>query len=138
MKKRILAGALGGVLALAACSPDSSTATPIGAELADDRITLDAREIDAGGIVFEIQNLSTDLVHELEVFGGATEGEVLSVSNAVADVTGLNLIDEIEDIVPGASASLTVNLDAGTYLITCNLPEHYAAGMWTYLTVTGS
>lgn len=138
MKARTTPLFLLGLILLAACSPDSTNATPIAADLANDRITLEATEVAAGSVVFEIQNQSTDLVHELEVFGEATDGEVLSVSNSVADVTGLKLIDEIEDIVPGASASLTVNLEAGTYLVVCNLPEHYAQGMWTYLAVTGS
>jgi uncharacterized cupredoxin-like copper-binding protein len=123
---------------MSACSPDSTNATPIGADLANDSITLDATTIDAGTVVFEIQNRSTDLVHELEVFARATDGAILSVSNSVADVTELKIVDEIEDIVPGASASLTVDLDPGIYLIVCNLPEQYANGMWTYLTVTGS
>ena len=138
MRTRTIPLFLLGAILVAACSPDSANATPIGAELANDRITLDASEVAAGSVVFEIQNESTDLVHELEVFGEATAGEVLSVSNAVADVTGLKLLDEIEDIVPGASATLTVNLDAGTYVVLCNLPTHYESGMWTYLTVTGS
>ena len=70
------------------------------------------------------------------MFSGATAGAELPVNNSVADTTGLTLVDEIEDIVPGATATLTVDLTAGTYLVVCNLPEHYELGMWAYLTVT--
>ena len=37
---------------------------------------------------------------------------------------------------PGATKALTLDLKPGTYLLVCNLPGHYAAGMWTVLTVT--
>jgi len=88
-------------------------------------------------VTFETVNESDELVHEIEVFGGAAEGVDLAVRNAVADVTDLTLIDEVEDIVPGGTSSLTLDLEPGTYLIICNLPDHYRNGMSAYLTVTG-
>ena len=48
---------------------------------------------------------------------------------------GLELVDEIEDIEGGSSQSLTVNLDAGSYVLICNLPGHYAQGMHAGFTV---
>jgi uncharacterized cupredoxin-like copper-binding protein len=127
---------LAGVALLAACAPDSSSAAPVAVELANDHVTLDPSSISKGSVVFETVNVSTDLVHEIEVFADAVDGVVLPVHSTVADVSGLRLLDEIEDIVPGARASLTIALDAGNYLIMCNLPGHYSAGMWAYLTVT--
>jgi uncharacterized cupredoxin-like copper-binding protein len=47
----------------------------------------------------------------------------------IADTRGLTLLDEVEDVLPGGSASLTLELEAGTYLIICNLPGHYSNGM---------
>ena len=120
---------------LAACAPDSSNATPIGVELGNDHVILSTTEIGAGGVVFEIENRSSDLVHEVEVFGGAVDGALLPVSNSVADTTGLTLIDEVEDLTPGARATLSMNLEPGTYLVLCNLPGHYGNGMWAYLAV---
>jgi len=37
---------------------------------------------------------------------------------------------------PNASKTLDVTLAAGSYLLICNVPGHYAAGMVTPLTVT--
>ena len=136
MTRKVIA-TLVGALSLAACAPDSSNAAPVAVELANDRVTLGSAEIATGRVVFEIENESADLVHEVEVFAGGTEGAVLSVSNSVADTAGLDLVDEVEDIVPGSSTSLTVDLEPGTYLVMCNLPDHYGNGMWAYLTVTG-
>jgi uncharacterized cupredoxin-like copper-binding protein len=41
-----------------------------------------------------------------------------------------------EGIVPGASSWVTLTLAPGRYELVCNLPGHYAAGMYTQITVT--
>ena len=45
-------------------------------------------------------------------------------------------MDEIEDIEGGANPTLTVDLDAGHYVVFCNLPGHYGLGMHTDLDVS--
>jgi hypothetical protein len=51
----------------------------------------------------------------------------------------MEVIDEIEDIPVGESQDLTVSLDAGSYVLICNIVEsgevHYAMGMRTAFTV---
>ena len=42
----------------------------------------------------------------------------------------------VDGIAPGGSSWVTVTLAAGRYEIVCNLPGHYAAGMYAQLTVT--
>lgn len=49
---------------------------------------------------------------------------------------GIELIGEIEDIEGGTSQSLTLGLDAGSYVLICNLPGHYGLGMYTAFTVS--
>jgi len=41
-----------------------------------------------------------------------------------------------EGILPGALGWVTVTLRPGRYEIVCNLPGHYAAGMYAQITVT--
>jgi hypothetical protein len=49
----------------------------------------------------------------------------------------IEVVDEVEDIPSGETASLTVDLDAGAYILACNIVEeedgetesHYAQGM---------
>jgi uncharacterized cupredoxin-like copper-binding protein len=41
-----------------------------------------------------------------------------------------------QGIVPGASGWVTITFAPGRYEVLCNLPGHYAAGMYTQLTVT--
>src|SRR3970040_1187429 len=99
MTRKVIA-TLVGALSLAACAPDSSNAAPVAVELANDRVTLGSAELAAGRVACKIENESPDLVYECKVFAGGTEGAFLSVSNSVADTAGLDLVDEVEDIVP--------------------------------------
>ena len=41
----------------------------------------------------------------------------------------MTLVDEVEDIAVGATASLPVDLAAGHYILICNIPAHYTSGM---------
>jgi uncharacterized cupredoxin-like copper-binding protein len=43
---------------------------------------------------------------------------------------------EVSELDPGTSGKLTVTLKPGKYLLICNVPGHYAAGMWSEFTVT--
>jgi len=38
-------------------------------------------------------------------------------------------IDEVEDVTPGTSKTMTVKLDPGKYVFFCNLAGHYLGGM---------
>ena len=42
---------------------------------------------------------------------------------------------EVSELDPGKSDTLTVDLTPGKYLLICNVPGHYGAGMWTEFTV---
>ncbi len=44
-------------------------------------------------------------------------------------------LGEVAELEPGASGSLTLTMKPGTYILYCNIPGHYAAGMWTLFTV---
>ena len=43
---------------------------------------------------------------------------------------------EVSELDPGKSGTLTVALKPGKYLLICNVPGHYSAGMWTEFEVT--
>ena len=47
-------------------------------------------------------------------------------------------IGMIEDMKPGTSGRMTLQLKPGTYELFCNVTEHYAAGQHTTFTVTKS
>ncbi len=129
-----LLGAL--ALLLAACGgggPQADAAT-VSATLRDGAIELSRSRVPAGPVSLQVENQGT-MIHEIEVFVG--EGTDLPVSNNVADTSGMELIDEVEDIAPGLTPTLDLDLDPGNYVIICNLPGHYQMGMVTELTVSG-
>src|SRR5262249_40283242 len=43
----------------------------------------------------------------------------------------------IDDLAPGESGQMTLNLKPGQYMLFCNIAGHYAAGQHTTFTVTG-
>jgi uncharacterized cupredoxin-like copper-binding protein len=117
------------------CAPVSESAEDVAVDLADFSVTLDRDTVPAGPVTFVVRNDGPS-VHEIEVFAGATPDQTLPVTQSVADTTGLELVDEMENLLPGSTNQLTVELEPGTYLIICNLPVHYDHGMWATLTVS--
>lgn len=106
----------------------------IGTVINDFSITLDPATATAGAMTFEITNDGPS-EHEVEIFRGAADPASIEVESGVALLDDFELITEAENIVPGASASLSADLDAGEYLIVCNLPTHFEQGMYTAFTV---
>jgi uncharacterized cupredoxin-like copper-binding protein len=102
----------------------------------DFSITLDQTSIDAGDVSFSVTNDGPS-THEFVVFRTDLAPDALPVTGATVDESGggLEVVDEIEDIEPDSTRTLDVNLDAGTYVIICNIEGHYQSGMHAGLTV---
>jgi uncharacterized cupredoxin-like copper-binding protein len=121
---------------LTSCGGGGSGAdqSQVSVTLEDGKITIDPEAVPAGNVTFDVTN-DGSMVHEIEVFSG--DSVDLPISNGVADTGDMDLVDEVEDILPGGNPELRLRLDPGTYIIICNLPGHYAMGMVAKLTVTG-
>jgi uncharacterized cupredoxin-like copper-binding protein len=109
------------------------------------RMTADRSTVAHGTVSFLVTNAGT-ISHELVILplpdsqipgtrpigADAKIDEAFSLgeaSNTCAEGPG-------QGILPGASGWVTVTLPPGRYELVCNLPGHYAAGMYTQLTVT--
>jgi uncharacterized cupredoxin-like copper-binding protein len=123
---------IGLALAGVACSGGG---TAVHATLKDDSITIDPDSTAAGKISFDIRNDGT-MTHEFEIFRTDLAPDALPTDGDVVDGGGLPAIDEIEDVAPGTSAQLNVDLSPGSYVMICNLPGHYSKGMHSGFTVT--
>jgi uncharacterized cupredoxin-like copper-binding protein len=121
------------ILVAAACTSTSADAE-VAVSLRDDAVTLAPTQADAGTLTFAATHDGTH-THEIEVFRGDVDPGTLPVEDNVAVTDGLDLVDEIEDITPGSTANLTVELDPGTYVVMCNLPGHFEKGMHAVLTI---
>jgi uncharacterized cupredoxin-like copper-binding protein len=120
---------------LAACSGDKGT---VDVTESDYKIELGSTSAPAGDVTFDVKN-DAEQEHEFVVFKTDLAPDQLP-TDAAGDVdeegAGVTHIDEIEGIPGGESRSLTVNLDAGGYVLICNLPGHYRQGMHTAFTVS--
>jgi uncharacterized cupredoxin-like copper-binding protein len=94
--------------------------------------------VKAGPVTFAVTNLSRSLVHELIVVAVDNPNTPLPYDDNASQIPEqqIKVLGEIEEMAPNAERVLTVDLKPGTYLLICNVPGHYAAGMWTQLTVT--
>jgi uncharacterized cupredoxin-like copper-binding protein len=124
------------VLAFAAGSCGGGSG--IGATEVDFSITLDESSAAAGELTFDVTN-DAEQTHEFVIFKTDLAEDALPTDdegNVDEEGEGVELVDEIEDIEAGSTQSLTVTLDAGTYVFICNLPGHYAQGMHTTFTAS--
>lgn len=93
--------------------------------------------VKAGEVTFSVKNDSKDTVHEMIVMYLADPGKPLPYLEAENRVDEDKAGDkgEVSELDPGKSGTLTVELKAGKYLLVCNAPGHFGAGMWTEFTV---
>ncbi len=77
-----------------------------------------------------------EMPHELVVLRTSQTSPELKVTNK--KVSEKNSIGEIENVKPGEEKTKTFNLKNGHYVIVCNLPGHYSAGMRGDIVVDGS
>lgn len=91
----------------------------------------------AGAVTFHVTNQSTTLVHEMLLMKAPASGKLPYDAKAqrVIESKTVKLVDT-DDIKPGASVSKTATLKPGKYLMICNQPTHYAAGMEVPFSVT--
>lgn len=123
-------------LVLASCSASAGEATVVDVELTDTQIIPAPTSAPAGTVEFMIRNGGTT-IHEFEIFESPQTDIELPIVSNIADTADLTLVDEVEDIPPGATVRLAVPLSPGRYLLICNLPGHYAAGMHVEFQVEG-
>jgi uncharacterized cupredoxin-like copper-binding protein len=109
-----------------------------GSDMTGMKMTASPDSVIAGRVMIHATNQSQGLVHEVIVVRSGANGAKLPYDDKTGRVIEKQIKDlgEVSDLPPGKSGSLTVRLTPGDYLLICNQPNHYQAGMWTKLTVT--
>jgi len=92
-----------------------------------------AKSVPAGTITFGVRNVGS-VEHEMVVI--RRDAGTLPVHAFRASEAGA--VDEVEELAPGKSGRLTVELKPGRYLLVCNIVGHYQLGMSTVLKVVQS
>jgi uncharacterized cupredoxin-like copper-binding protein len=162
MKTRVVrSAALGFVLALAvlpACSSDEPSSTPaagsssspstggtVDVTLQEFSVGTSVSSAPAGSVTFDATNEGPDDDHEFVVIKtdlGITDLPTNPDGSVDEEGAGIEAIDEIAEFPPGETATLTVDLDAGSYVFICNVYDkkekesHYQEGMRTGFTVS--
>lgn len=92
----------------------------------------------AGKLRFDVVNYSASLVHEMEVVAVDDLNAPLpyDYNLATVKIDKAKQRGEVENLGPGEEKVIELNLPAGNYLLICNIPGHYAAGMVAPFTVT--
>ena len=142
-----LAAAL--VLVLAGCGDDDKDSgggteatsaaggVVVKADLNEFSLVLKSDKVAAGSITIEASNSGKE-EHELVILKTDAAVDALPVidGRVPEDDPAVPFVDEIGEFAAGTTASGTFHLDAGRYVLICNLTDHYTQGMRAVLTVT--
>jgi uncharacterized cupredoxin-like copper-binding protein len=117
---------------------DSGEGTTVDVVEKDFAIAPSPTDASAGTVAFAVTNEGPS-THEFVVFQTDLAPEDLPLADdgtVDEEGEGLTSVDEIEDIAPGDTPTLEVSLDAGSYVLICNIPGHYGQGMHAGFTVS--
>jgi uncharacterized cupredoxin-like copper-binding protein len=108
-----------------------------GGDITGMKMTATPDSVKAGKVTIHASNKSQGLVHEVIVVRPPANGADLPYDEQAGKVieTKISDLGEVSDLPPGKSGSLSLRLTPGNYLLVCNQPNHYKAGMWTKITV---
>ena len=100
-------------------------------------IKVDRKTVPAGKVTFVATNTSKDRIHEMIVSPIASRDSKLPY---IADENRVNEdaaghLGEVSELEPGHEGALTLTLKPGLYVLYCNVPGHFMAGMWTVIEV---
>ena len=124
-------------------TPDLSTPLGLGMGMHADMkqakmgININPKNAATGNVRFDVTNLASNLVHEVLIARILDEKQLLPYdqSRNKVDVEGMQTLGSVSEIDPNKSASLTLNLKPGKYILYCNIAGHYMAGMWNVIDV---
>lgn len=113
-----------------------SAGGPLSFDMGDLFFKPDTATAPAGSVKVSVSNIGA-AVHEWVLAKTDLDPASLpTLPNGEVDEEQLDSPGEIADIVPGASGKTTLDLKPGKYVYFCNIPGHYAGGMYGGLEVT--
>ncbi len=123
--------------------PKPDAATQLDVSLAEFTITTSTTTVPAGEVYLLVQNAGPDDAHEFVVIKTDLAADALPTVDGRVPEDEVDLLAEIEPFAVGATGSLTLDLEAGSYVLICNIAEeeegelesHYELGMRAPLTV---
>ena len=130
---------------VAACGDDDGP--DVTAKMTEFTITPDPDSVGAGAITIKADNAGGE-THELVLVKADSASDLPTDKDGAVDEeafesAGIEAIGEVEDVAKGTSKDLTADLEAGNYVVFCNIVDHedgevvshYEKGMVANLTV---
>ena len=90
----------------------------------------------AGSITFAVSN-DGNIVHNLRLIRTDLAPDQLPIDETgfAVDEGQVDVVGRLTELSPGESGQVSVDLEAGSYVVICNVPTHYDVGMRTAFTV---
>jgi uncharacterized cupredoxin-like copper-binding protein len=130
MRGNMPAGMASGVANGSAPGSTAGAVHTVSADLGDYWVRPDTTSVPAGKVEFVAHNVG-QVPHELMIERMPIKMDAPGQPNEDA-AQGM-----IDDMGPGQSGHMTINLKPGAYMLFCNVPGHYAMGQHTMFKVTG-
>lgn len=137
-RRAVFAVGAAALLIFGACAQEEEPAaeetpappTEVSVDLQEWSVTPDPTSAPADGVSFTIENTGS-IEHELVVIKTELAPDELPTAEAEVeeDAPDLEVSGKIEAVDAGSSDSDTFQLDAGSYVLICNIPAHYEQGM---------
>lgn len=127
----------------------TETATPAGEETPvapgaiqvdlvdpDFAVAVEPASASAGSVTFTVTNTGS-IVHNLRVIKSDLAPDALPVDEETfaVDESQVGVIASLAELEAGESGELSAELEAGSYVLICNVPTHYDLGMHAAFTV---
>jgi uncharacterized cupredoxin-like copper-binding protein len=132
-----LAGSLGGddkpsTPPKQAAAPAAAGPSIVNVQLSDFKIQPSRAAVPAGKVTFVAKNTG-DEEHEMVVV--RTNKAAGSLAGGKSEASEAGSVGEIGEFKAGGTERKAFNLKPGHYVLLCNVPGHYKAGMYTAFTV---
>jgi uncharacterized cupredoxin-like copper-binding protein len=108
---------------------------PVAVTLNDVAIKLDRSSAQAGAVTFAIKNAGT-VIHQLVVLKtDVPQNQIPADPSKPGLVAQPGFVTQTQIINPGGTATLTLTLGSGKYVLLCNQAAHYLVGMHIGFTI---
>lgn len=134
LTRTILLGAISVAAALFVGCGSSSTFDISVEEYA---FTLERPTVDAGDVTFRLTNDGAE-DHEFAVIRTDLSPDALPIRDGEwvdLEASGLSSVGGFDHLLPGRTKELSLELEAGNFVLLCNMQGHYQRGMFAPLVV---
>ena len=129
---RVLIAMATALVLLAGCAAQGAqpgTGGQVSVTLTDTGVTLAQTSVGSGPVTFKVKNAGS-IVHELVVVRtDIAQDKIQPNTDEPSKMSEEGTQGESGDLEAGLTKDFTLNLSAGKYVLMCNQPGHYMAGM---------